>query len=143
MRYAFCNIRLLPTFCTGNIYLGATDLTLRTRLDGQWLGVVTQRNLGLCSLVPEGARFGFNNEGNSVVVDYTESGVEMTVEEMTRLCVEAFGKTWKSQLARELGVYNSTINRWCTGFTPISLKNARAIRDACRQRLLTKTSTAA
>lgn len=67
---------------------------------------------------------------------------EMTVEEMTALCHSAFGKTWKSQLARELGVYNSTVNRWITGHTPISIKNARAIRDACRQRLA-DTSTAA
>lgn len=67
---------------------------------------------------------------------------EMTVEEMTVLCHSAFGKTWKSQLARELGVYNSTVNRWITGHTPISIKNARAIRDACRQRIL-NTSTAA
>jgi DNA-binding transcriptional regulator YdaS (Cro superfamily) len=72
----------------------------------------------------------------------TNVRTEMTVEEMTALCHSAFGKTWKSQLARELGVYNSTVNRWITGHTPISIKNARAIRDACRQRLA-DTSTAA
>jgi hypothetical protein len=89
---------------------------------------------------------GITEKGIGTSMEHYDDVVEvsgMTVEEMTVLCLEAFGKTWKSQLARELGVYNSTVNRWVTGYTPISVKNARAIRDACRQRLANKTSVSA
>lgn len=52
----------------------------------------------------------------------------MTCEEMEQICQSLFGKSWKSKLAREMGVYVSTVNRWATGFTPISKKNELAIR---------------
>ncbi len=52
----------------------------------------------------------------------------MTPQELTKLGEQAFGRSWKSILATELGVYVSTVNRWVTGFTPISRKNEHAIR---------------
>jgi DNA-binding transcriptional regulator YdaS (Cro superfamily) len=63
-------------------------------------------------------------------------------EEFVALAESAYGRSWKSSLARDLGVYLSTINRWANGFTPISQKNAICIRSLCEKQRLVEDSAA-
>lgn len=66
----------------------------------------------------------------------------MTANEFIRLAEKVFGKSWKAQVAQGLGVYASTINRWATGFTPISRKNERAILSLCEEQLKKESNAA-
>lgn len=66
----------------------------------------------------------------------------MTTEELIALGEKVFGKSWKAQLAQGLGVYLSTINRWATGYTPISRKNERAILSLAEEHLKRESNAA-
>ncbi len=67
----------------------------------------------------------------------------MTSDELNELGQKVFGKSWKSQLARKLGVNVSTVNRWTSDYTPISLKNEIAILTICETHLKTNGDAAA
>jgi hypothetical protein len=49
----------------------------------------------------------------------------MTPEQFVRLARAAYGKFWKTEVARELMLDHQTIRRWAKGERKISLENER------------------
>lgn len=63
-----------------------------------------------------------------VQVEEAAAFPHMTSEELVQAGEAAFGHQWKNVFVKELEVTISTVNRWVSGYTPISRVNELAIK---------------